>query len=69
MVKVWSQNRMSQMTIKKIWYIINCTLISLILFILLIICVTELDKVSIEKEAEYQKLEYFRTLNKIYNKS
>ena len=38
----------------------------LILFILLIICVTELDKVNIEKEAEYQKLEYFRTLNKIY---
>lgn len=63
MAKVRSQ---SLMTIKKIWYIINCTLISLILFILLIICVTELDKVNIEKEAEYQKLEYYRTLNKIY---
>ncbi len=45
---------------------IASVLFLLILFILLIICVTELDKASIEKEAEYQKLEYFRTLNKIY---
>lgn len=45
---------------------IASVLILLILFILLMVCVTELDKVTIEKEAEYQKLEYFRTLNKIY---
>lgn len=52
--------------LSRIFRLTASVLVLLILFILLIICVTELDKVTIEKEAEYQKLEYFKTLNKIY---
>lgn len=42
------------------------TLISLCLLVILCIFLTELDRKTIEKEEEYQKLEYYRTLNKIY---
>jgi hypothetical protein len=33
----------------------------------LCIFVTELDIRNIEKQTEWQKLEYYKTLNKIYN--
>lgn len=50
----------------KVYMLIIGTLVSLCLFVLLCIFVTELDRKTIEKEEEYQKLEYYKTLNKIY---
>jgi hypothetical protein len=53
--------------IADIYCLIAGTLIILCLFILLCIFVTELDIRNIEKQTEWQKLEYYKTLNKIYN--
>ena len=50
----------------KVYMLIIGTLVSLCLFVLLCIFVTELDIKNIEKEEGYQKLEYYKTLNKIY---
>lgn len=50
----------------KVYMLIIGTLVSLCLFVLLCIFVTDLDRKTIEKEEEYQKLEYYKTLNKIY---
>ena len=49
-----------------IYLLIIATLVSLCLLVLLCIFLTELDRKTIEKEEEYQKLEYYKTLNKIY---
>ena len=49
-----------------IYLLVITTLISLCLLVILCIFLTELDRKTIEKEEEYQKLEYYRTLNKIY---
>lgn len=50
----------------KTWLITTATLSILCLFILLMCFITELDIKNIEKEVEWQKLEYYKTLNKIY---
>lgn len=49
-----------------IYLLIITTLVSLCLLVILCIFLTELDRKTIEKEEEYQKLEYYRTLNKVY---
>jgi hypothetical protein len=49
-----------------IYLLVITTLISLCLLVILCIFLTELDRKTIEKEEEYQKLEYYRTLNKVY---
>lgn len=50
----------------QIYMLVIGTLVALCLFILLCIFVTELDIKNMEKQEEYQKLEYYKTLNKIY---
>ena len=50
----------------QIYMLVIGTLVTLCLFILLCIFVTELDVKNMEKQEEYQKLEYYKTLNKIY---
>lgn len=49
-----------------IYLLIITTLVSLCLLVILCIFLTELDRKTIEKEEEYQKLEYYRTLNRVY---
>lgn len=49
-----------------VYLLVITTLISLCLLVILCIFLTELDRKTIEKEEEYQKLEYYRTLNKVY---
>ena len=49
-----------------IYLLVITTLVSLCLLVILCIFLTELDRKTIEKEEEYQKLEYYRTLNKVY---
>lgn len=51
-----------------IYCFIAATLIILCLFIMLCIFVTELDTRTIERAEEYQKLKYYQTLNKIYER-
>lgn len=52
----------------KIWLVLVGSLTLLCLMMLFFIFVTELDTRTIERAEEYQKLKYYQTLNKIYER-